>query len=610
MDLKNIFTKENGPKDQLGDENSMNVSMQIFAKKEYPSNICPSHEEEANLVCLVDSCRMCRFCEHSGEHKGHKIKTIEEIQKIASGKIEDLQRVVNDCLSYRDTLKRIGFDDVTDLVSMINKRFDRLRDALNDKQKKLISELHDYVEYKNSYIKGVLDSEVDFPGDLAEKVEKLRGKEVDRIFLEELKAALPDCQSKTEYLLLKRYNSLFGKDELEKRLESLEVFFRMKIEKFTLPSSIQNFSKYMKNTFLQTRNNKQYLDGKGLLSFQKDDEKVYIALQNSGFSSELELENVRDLRKVVLDLTNYAEVEKKTTARLDETYVILDILGQRLKKGTTITLKLKIGEISSEEVLRLLNCDFWKNKALKKKFEANCCSDFNLSESSFMEISTKILPKIKALRFLLLDFTASKKFTDKCFETLVSTPELQKLNYLELRLNETPVTDKIMHANLGNLKSLKVFKLYLWSTQITDKGLADFSSQTLPVFMNLEHLELNVGKCPVSDIGVSCLFSHLTRIKILRIGLWNTKISEKSVEVFSNQTLPRLSELNQLELSLGDTEISNQRAAELLMKIDNKINIKIYLNDGVNISDYENLRDAAEGSYGFLKRLKNKLLFG
>jgi hypothetical protein len=50
-----------------------------FEGKEAENEMCLLHGKEADLVCIDHSTRICSNCALFGEHKQHRIKTIDNV---------------------------------------------------------------------------------------------------------------------------------------------------------------------------------------------------------------------------------------------------------------------------------------------------------------------------------------------------------------------------------------------------------------------------------------------------------------------------------------------------------------------------------------------------
>jgi len=56
---------------------------------------CPLHNEPNNLVCLDDKCLICKYCAEYGDHKGHKIKHVNDVQKEANAQRMRLKDMID-----------------------------------------------------------------------------------------------------------------------------------------------------------------------------------------------------------------------------------------------------------------------------------------------------------------------------------------------------------------------------------------------------------------------------------------------------------------------------------------------------------------------------------
>ena len=44
-------------------------------------NFCVTHQQKLGFVCLTDKCKVCSHCGIIGDHKGHKMKPVNEFMR-------------------------------------------------------------------------------------------------------------------------------------------------------------------------------------------------------------------------------------------------------------------------------------------------------------------------------------------------------------------------------------------------------------------------------------------------------------------------------------------------------------------------------------------------
>jgi len=140
-------------------------------------------------------------------------------------------------------------------------------------------------------------------------------------------------------------------------------------------------------------------------------------------------------------------------------------------------------------------------------------------------------------------------------------PFHRNLECFTLGLANNRVTDdeiEKVFEMIQSMKALKDLQLILSRTSITNKSLKKFGESVLPHLQALDSFELCVKKTSVSNKGILPILRNLPNLKRLELYLSDTRITNKAVNVFLEDVLPRLKSLESLTFAANKTQISNK----------------------------------------------------
>jgi len=201
---------------------------------------------------------------------------------------------------------------------------------------------------------------------------------------------------------------------------------------------------------------------------------------------------------------------------------------------------------------------------LLKEFEltASLINDQDLFGAKKMDSLTSIdLKTIQQLKKVTLNFSlASVQDFRTRGDLIYIISNLIQINHFSLDLSRSQITDEEIKYILESLEStpqIKTFELNLQGTKISSKTLLNVLGILLPKMTQLEELNLDFSDLQISDNDISSLFliipkNNLNRLTII---LRNTDVTNQSLEILKKTPLQNL---NYLNLCLKNTNISDQ----------------------------------------------------
>lgn len=202
-------------------------------------------------------------------------------------------------------------------------------------------------------------------------------------------------------------------------------------------------------------------------------------------------------------------------------------------------------QVFGSHALRSMNC--------LEKFALNLNST-KVSDNSISHLFTYNFPNVRSLK-LGLNYTF---ITDRTLETLggLALPQMLYLEDLHLSLWSTDIVDRgVSFVIRGIMSNLKTFVLDISNTKTSDQTL-DLIGDLLRC---LSTLEVGLRTTWVTDNGViGLLRGNVMRLKVLKMELNKTKVTDKMVDFFSREVYQKMDELEKLEFQVAGSGVSLQ----------------------------------------------------
>jgi len=270
---------------------------------------------------------------------------------------------------------------------------------------------------------------------------------------------------------------------------------------------------------------------------------------------EVDLEKWKAVKEIRVELGRY---ERLAADDISILYYIL----HGLEKYTSLTVAFEHQGLNDEHLLRILRalfCDIHHLEEIVINLE-NC----HITDKSVIMFCNKLLPKAKDLKSLTLHLHSSQ-ITNLSLTALAKTmqPLSRNLEIFSLGLYNTGISDDGLKEVFGLMETVKTLELQLQKTKVTNKSLKLFGESVLPGLKVLDDFTLHAGETKISDEGMLPILKSLQDMKVLKMGLFHTHITDKFVDLFMEETLPRLKSLECLDMELERTKIGHENLSKI-----------------------------------------------
>jgi len=150
--------------------------------------------------------------------------------------------------------------------------------------------------------------------------------------------------------------------------------------------------------------------------------------------------------------------------------------------------------------------------------------------------------------------------TDVSIEPLLKavSPSSETINDFILFASKTGVTDRVFEVLSGlSLHNTKEFLLHLDSPQLTDKGVETFTNEVLPRLKSIKKLGLGLSQSSsITDNSTVDLCNKLPELEGLSLNLTSTKVTDKFAEGLVRLMVAQKANLKEFDANLTSTNIS------------------------------------------------------
>jgi serine/threonine protein kinase len=180
------------------------------------------------------------------------------------------------------------------------------------------------------------------------------------------------------------------------------------------------------------------------------------------------------------------------------------------------------------------------------------------------QLLSYLLSQIKSLEGLELYLTNSDITDQPMVDIALGATALEGLSKCVLAAGGTKITElgirQISRWLLTQPKKMLELELFLWNTVLSDASIEELATNALANMTNLVSLCLSLNDTRVGDVGIESLvgygISKLKNLRRLELALKDTFITDSTATAFSIG-LSELDLLEDLELGLGNTKIQD-----------------------------------------------------
>lgn len=326
---------------------------------------------------------------------------------------------------------------------------------------------------------------------------------------------------------------------------------------------------------------------KTLYMSQNNQEQPLLNIELSGKTLKIDEEtllknqkdfpSLKEIKKLEVDFTEFSFGE----SQIRQLTLIVQQL-KNIRKAKFIIRNQKQGSI----IQKLLDEIFLKFRDLKGvKFDfyrskiASECVDYLIKE---------IIPKLnKNLKSFDMNLYGSDVTNENVQKLAWSLRErFRELEDFRCNLAQTKVTEKVIIQFFHEMPKMKSFELNIGNCVFTDYGMKIFIRNTLKSMRTLEKLTFLLEATDVMSDQIVNLFKDLPEtLKKLQLDLRWTRATSDSLRVFTNEKLPKLVDLEEVELKV-DCTLASKKMREQIDDVNRKFAKKI---DAEKCKEYQQM---------------------
>ena len=563
-----------------------------------------------------------------GDHKGHETKLIKQVETEAEAKVKQLEAERSQLDTQYKGVEDILSEKKDGLFLSAKASFQQIRDSLDQKEQQFLSEIAQFFEVEGLRMNDIIGLSSGYRQSVSEKIESLRNLFKDKRCFEALEGSSLEGTFKLLNNILTHYTNHLNerleatsqtldqyiKGQVVETLSQLRFPASQLNEDMSVTCNQAKDALNGKQTgFDFTVNPTQVSNGTNHTG-SSDSQTGYIFSQAGHNTSGLgNTSTMIGPSNGVISQKPAAAVVKSLieseisgdmliiSPRVDETdkatpkHISLQMMDVE-EKPTTMDLRFGkcdfskallselLGNLKNVKDMRHLKMDFTESSMSDGGFTTLCesifSSDTNLStlevwitacsitdEGIIAMLNEMSSATLKNLERLSLDF-GIVGMTDRTVNVMATTvlPLMEKLEHLELHFDFADISDSAVSLLFtDHLSGLKTFMLDIENTKLSDQSIEAFAREALPKMNKLEHLEIMLYAAAINGDGFLNLFEvEIPTLKTLVLDVENTRVSDDFLVAFASLALPKMRELEHLELRMGGTEMSDAGMLKLL----------------------------------------------
>ena len=243
-----------------------------------------------------------------------------------------------------------------------------------------------------------------------------------------------------------------------------------------------------------------------------------------------------------------------------------------------VNLNLKNSQFTDEDLFVLCLYKFW-SKFQIQRFSINL-QDTKVADRSVIKLFTHklvIMPYLKHIDINLNNTRITNSSITKLIKNVI--PKLTMVEDFRIGLFGTKVTSdvasELCKAIGTHMKRLKIIKLGL-GTDVDDQCLSVFTQHTLPSLSDVRTFELMLSGSHVSDAGIIQLCANIGKrmknIKLFALAISKTNITDRSMNALIQRVLSKQNDLERLYLDFSSTMVTDNGLNGLFDQISKQLN--------------------------------------
>ena len=639
----------------------LNIVLEMLAEE-----LCHEHLEKKILVCFTDKTKICHDCALFGNHKGHDIKPLKKIKLNCKHNEQQLQKALDTLDAHHEEMNNRVQDMKISMEKTIKFRFKELQQLLKSKELELLQETKYFFDYQKQQIYTTFGAHSTLRRDLAEKISEYKQPQDDQFFKlldEDLELLTSKIDHETFTVDAEQFEKELSMSisNLDDQLSGLARIIHKSVLQYETMAQVcsEYFAKYLWPPLDTGFEPHHLLRLHTNLQIKTKADILEISLRrNNNKETAIKMSNLKNIKKVTFYMDQYAltnednavfqyickHVDEKIELEIhcyskeatnsvisqilytispivhrfqsfafklgncklvnDESiFYLMEKVLPNMKNTKSLTIWLFGTSISDQSVLDLMKYNTGTIKSLSR-FEINL-ADTMITDAAIVKL---FIPMTCIVNYYLN--LALTKITDVSVEAFVknSLLSMKNLQSFEFYLSRTQVTDRFISFP-ENVSGIKKFGLGLGGINISEELLVKLNSGCLEKMTSLEDLDLRIYESKIGDKEAEGVCVPMQTVKKLCLAMYKTDITDEAISKFAESTLSSIQDLKEIQVYLGDTNITDKGALTLFANVINLNKLTLSL-PGTKITDefgeeFLRLLPKMEALDNFLLDLKN-----
>jgi len=541
------------------------VMIQLLEERDQrQAEVCVTHGEPSNLICLKDNHQICKSCANSSMHRGHPIRHMNDIKSEGGSRKKHLELQMKEFQSCCNSLPYLLENEKDQIMRNLKLRFEEMKTLLTEKEQEIISGVESFFEIERMQVEKNIEQDNQLKNNLQDKIAFLSNHTIGERYLEALKGEIP------KFEIIPKY------EQLQKAIQENKHRFDEVLEKFN--KALMSLLKQLQPKFPLcsargvVANSQEELDILRVSNFfyvSQQNERLYFSLRSKGmdlnscwdFGSFFN--QSRRINKVLIDCSKGEITEDKIKAIAYPLRHLENLLDLQIDFSET--------EIKDQEFMLFCENSNWTiNKMQSFKLELkNCCvGDEGLTKLN-KEMLTK-LTKLKALKIYL----SGTNITNCFLQEFSVFPSLQEIR---LDFSNTKVTglgiEALSKALSEHARNIRILDMNFGNIEISDQSLKKFAELVLSKMTLLQDLWLTLENIQVSSEAIECFFLALQDVaKNLKAfglniaGLSNLK--DENIETLAERVILKMEKVEKFSFHIADTRVTDSSIEKFFVNLN------------------------------------------